>query len=289
MTEAVLSAPAVSKRSLPPAPLVITAALFVALFWQPFATLLRDWWQDADASHGLLLGPLAIYLAWSRGRASGARPEPRLGLALLVGAVVLRYVAGLAAELFTMRASLLLAVCALIVAQNGRRQLLHWWLPLGLLALSIPIPALILNTVALPLQLKASQLGASLLEARDVPVQLAGNVILLPGRQLFVTEACSGLRSLTALAALGLLVGGLWLRTPMARIALLAAAVPVAMLLNGLRVFLTGFLVHFVNPAWAEGFLHWSEGWAMFVVAFAILGGGAWLCAKVEARILRPA
>jgi EpsI family protein len=32
---------------------------------------------------------------------------------------------------------------------------------------------------------------------RHVPVRLAGNVIQLPGRTLFVTEACSGLRSLT--------------------------------------------------------------------------------------------
>lgn len=284
MTEAVLA-----RRETTRAPLVLTAALFVLLFWQPFATLLRDWWQDADASHGLLLGPLAAYLAWSRGRAAGARPEPGLGLGLLIAAVALRYVSGLAAELFTMRASLLLAVSGLIVAQNGLRQLRHWWLPFGLLALSIPVPALILNTIALPLQMEASQLGASLLQARDVPVQLAGNVILLPGRQLFVTEACSGLRSLTALLALGLLVGGLWLRTPAARIAILFVAVPVAMLLNGLRVFLTGFLVYFVDASWAEGFLHWSEGWAMFAVAFAILGGIAWLAARLEARLARPA
>jgi exosortase len=265
------------------APQVVTAALFLVLFWQPLTTLVRDWWHDPDASHGLLLGPLALYLAWSRGRAPDAQAQPRLGLLLLLGAVALRYLSGLAAELFTMRSSLLLAAIALVVTYAGMRQLRHWWLPLGLLALSIPIPAVILNTIALPLQLKASQFGAALLEARDVPVRLAGNVIQLPGRSLFVTEACSGLRSLTALAALGLLIGGLWLRTPAARVLLLMSAIPVAMLLNGLRVFLTGFLVHFVDPAWAEGFLHVSEGWALFVVAFAILGATAWLFAKFEA------
>jgi len=183
-----------------------------------------------------------------------------------------------------MRASLLLATAGLVVGYAGVRQLSHWWLPLALLALSIPIPAVILNTIALPLQLKASQFGAALLAARDVPVQVAGNVIHLPGRSLFVTEACSGLRSLTALAALGLLIGGLWLQGPMARVLLLASTVPVAMLLNGLRVFLTGFLVYFVHPKWADGFLHYSEGWALFVAAFAILGGIALILARFEAR-----
>ena len=51
------------------------------------------------------------------------------------------------------------------------------------------------------------------------------------------------------------------------------AAIPVAVALNGLRVFLTGFLVYFVDPALGTGFMHLSEGWVVFVVAFAILGG----------------
>jgi exosortase len=287
VTGAALSAarPVVRPRWLAIAPHVTTAALFIVLFWQPFATLLRDWWTDPDASHGLLLGPLAVYLAWSRGRATNSTAQPALGFALLAAAVVVRYLSGLAAELFTMRASLLMAAAALVVTYVGVRQLRHWWLPGALLALSVPIPDVILNTIAFPLQLKASQLGAALLATRDVPVTLNGNVIQLPGRSLFVTEACSGLRSLTALAALGLLIGGLWLRTAAARSALLLAALPVAVLLNGLRVFLTGFLVYFVSPAWSEGFLHYSEGWTLFVVAFAILGAVAWILTRVEQRL----
>ena len=290
MTEATLSTRINTAPLLRDAvPHIATATAFVLLFWEPLTTLGRDWWNDPDASHGLLLGPLAIYLAWSRGRAPNAQPQRVLGLGMLFVAVLMRYGSGLAAELFTMRASLLLAIAAFVVMVAGVQQLRHWWLPAALLALSIPIPAVVLNTVALPLQFKASQFGAAMLEARDVPVRLAGNVIHLPGRSLFVTEACSGLRSLTALAALGVLIGGLWLQGPFTRLALLAAALPVAMLLNGLRVFLTGFLVHFVDPAWAEGFLHYSEGWALFVVAFAILGGIAWLLARFERRLARTA
>lgn len=125
-------------------------------------------------------------------------------------------------------------------------------------------------------------MGARLLELRQVPVVLAGNVIHLPGRSLFVTEACSGLRSLTALLALGVLIGGLWLASTWGRVLLVVAAVPVALVLNGLRVFLTGFLVYFVSPQLGDGFLHLTEGWVIFVIAFVILGGVAWLVSRGE-------
>jgi exosortase len=250
-------------------------------------TLGQDWWSNPDAGHGLLLFPVAVWLAWKRGLVAEPRPQHALGLALLVGAVVLRYLSGLAAELFTMRMSLVGAAMGLVVYLYGVRQLLRWWLPALLIILSVPLPAVVLGSLALPLQLKASQWGAALLELRHVPVRLAGNVIQLPGRTLFVTEACSGLRSLTALIALGLMVAGLWLRTPWSRVILILLAIPVAMVLNAVRVFLTGFLTFYVDPRLAEGFMHYSEGWVIFVVGLAILGALAVVLAALEKRLRR--
>lgn len=268
-----------------PAPLLVAGPAFLVLFWQPLTSLARDWWTDPDSAHGLLLFPVALFLMWRRGRAEGARPQPLLGVVVLVAAVVLRYLSGLAAELFTMRLSLIGGLLGLTIFWLGLRQVLHWWLPLALLGLSIPLPDVLTGTLALPLQRKASALGALMLSARHVPVRLAGNVLHLPGRSLFVTEACSGLRSLTALLALGLMIGGIWLRSWWGRGALIAAAIPVAVALNGVRVFLTGFLMYFVSPAFGLGVMHYSEGWVIFVAAFAILGGVAWLVAAAEHRL----
>lgn len=266
------------------APVAITAILFALLFAQPFSTLVRDWWSDPDAGQGLLLFPVACYLAWRRGWIRAAAPQPVLGLTLLAGAVLLRYLAGLAAEPFTMRLSMLAACCGLLVHALGLAQLRRWWLPVSLVALSIPLPAVVTGSLALPLQLKASQLGATLLASRHVPVALSGNVIHVPGHTLFVTEACSGLRSLSALLSLGVLTGGLWLATSWARATLVLAAIPVAILLNGVRIFLTGFLVFFVDPALGDGFMHYSEGWAIFLVAFAILAALAKALHLIESR-----
>jgi len=268
------------------APALGAALAFGTLFWQPLGTLVREWWTDPEAGHGLLLAPVALVLAWRRGRAPTAAAQPALGLALLAAAVLLRYASGLAAESFTMRLSALGAAGGLAVFHGGLPQLRHWWLPTALLALAVPLPAVVLGSAALALQLKASQLGAALLELRHVPVQLSGNVIHLPGQSLFVTEACSGLRSLTALLSLGVLMGGLWLRSVPGRVLVVFLAIPVAMLLNGVRIFLTGFFAYFVSPSLAEGIMHYSEGWGMFLVAFTCLGLVAWATARVEARVL---
>lgn len=269
-------------RIKPSPPLIAAAIAFLILFWSPIVTLGRDWWSDPDAGHGLLLGPVALYLAWKSGVHEAARGQPRLGLAILGFAVLVRYLSSLAAELFTMRGSMVLAIAGLVVYAWGVRQVIRWWLPFTLIVLSIPLPSVVLGSLALPLQFKATQMGAALLEWRQVPLRLSGNVLQLPGRTLFVTEACSGLRSLTALLALGVLIAGLWLRLPVLRVLLVLLAIPIAVLLNGVRVFLTGFLVHFVDPRMGDGFMHMTEGWVMFVIAFALLGGIAWLLIQAE-------
>lgn len=270
-----------------PVPLLIAGLAFLVAFGEPMVTLGRDWWSNPEAGHGLLLFPVALWLGWKKGLVETPDPSPRLGMAILVASVVLRYLSGLAAELFTMRLSLLGATAGLIVYTLGWRQILRWWLPFLLILLSVPLPEVILGSLALPLQFQASKWGAALLEMRHVPVRLAGNVLYLPGRSLFVTEACSGLRSLTALLALGILIGGLWLRFPVSRVALVVAAIPVAMVLNAVRIFLTGFFVYFVDPKLAEGIMHLMEGWVMFVLAFMILAVLAWFLTTVEAFAMR--
>jgi exosortase len=263
-----------------------TIVSYIALFAEPMANTGRAWWNDPDAGHGLLLAPLAFWLAYRKGIVPASRPQPLIGVATILIAIAMRYVAALAAEAFVGRAAMCVALVGLVVWAWGLRQLLHWWLPLALLALSMPLPEIIIGALALPLQFQASELGAALLSTRGIPVHLDGNVIRLPGHDLFVTEACSGLRSLTALLSLGVLLGGLLLKHPVSRTVIILLSIPVAVLVNGVRVFATGFLVAFVNPALAEGFSHITEGWLLFLVAFAILGGISWVVLKAERRLL---
>jgi exosortase len=273
--------------SLGKIPIAFTAVAFLALFAEPAVLLVKDWWNLPEAGHGLLLAPVAYWLAWRAGIRPDVTPNRALGIAMLAVAVIIRYVSGLAAEQFTMRESMVLALAALTVYHYGVRQVHALWLPFILLALSVPLPELVTQALALPLQFKASQMGAALLESRHVPVLLTGNVIRMPGRELFVTEACSGLRSLTALLSLGVLMGGMMLRYPISRILLVALAIPVAIIINGVRVFLTGFLVYFVNPSLGEGFIHLTEGWLLFLFSFSAIGFVTWTLALSERQVTR--
>jgi exosortase len=265
-------------------PIALTVAAFVFLFEQPFVLLVKDWWNIPEDGHGLLLAPVAVWLAWKAGIKQDAAPNRALGIGILVFAVLLRIAAGLAAELFTMRASIVIALVGLTVYQYGVRQVLHWWLPFVLGALAVPLPELVTQALALPLQFRASRMGAALLHFRGIPVRLDGNVIRIPGHELFVTEACSGLRSLTALLSVGVLMSALVLDTASARLVLVLLAIPIAIVVNGIRVFFTGFLVYFVSPAFGDGFMHLTEGWLLFLVSLSLLGAFAWLESKVESR-----
>ena len=273
-------------------PGVVTATLFVALYFQTAIDLAVDWWTLPEAGHGLLLAPVAIWFAWKSGIRPGAKPNIVLGSALLLLAIAVRCAAGLAADIFSTRVSMMMVIAGLTVYRYGFRQLLHWWLPFVLGGLSIPLPELITQAIALPLQFRASRMGASLLEMRDVPVLLSGNIIRIPGHELFVTEACSGLRSLTALLSVGVLMGAVVLTTLVARVSLLLIAIPIAIAINGVRVFLTGFLVFFVSPSLGEGFMHLTEGWLLFLVSLGSLAIVAaisrWIEVRVQSR-LRPA
>ncbi|HRP07956.1 MAG TPA: exosortase/archaeosortase family protein [Gemmatimonadales bacterium] len=269
------------------APILLGVIGFVAIFADPISGLTRQWMDDPDAGHGLLLFPVSLWLAWQAGVRREAAPDVRLGTAAIAAAVLNRALGGLAAEFFTQRFSIWLALVGIVIFVWGFRQVLHWWLPITLLALSIPLPATITNSLAVPLQFQASRLGTALIEWREIPVRLSGNVIDIPGQRLFVAEACSGLRSLTALISLGVLIGGMWLTTLPGRVALLLLAIPVAIALNAVRIFLTAFLMYFVSPELGSGFMHKSEGWAMFVLALGALAVVAAVVVWVERRITR--
>jgi exosortase len=257
---------------------------FLLLFQETIKDLLVDWANDPDYGHGLLLLPIAIYLAWRSRLLGDWTPSRIAGSVILAAAVALFWLGTIAAEFFTRRFAVLLALFGLVVYYRGWHQARAWWLPFGLLLVTIPIPEVVLNTITLPLQLLASRVAVGLLQFRHVPAELAGNIILLPGTELFVAEACSGLRSLSALVGMSLLMGGTLLTTVRGRAILLLLAVPAALAANALRVFLTGYLVYYVGPQAAEGMLHQSAGIGVFLLALGFVAAGMSLLRRLEVR-----
>src|SRR5689334_6768348 len=96
-------------------PWIATAVAFAVLFAKPIYLLARDWWTMPEAGHGLLLAPVAIWMAWRSGIGPDAKPNRTLGITLLLLAIAVRTASGLAAELFTMRGSVVIALAGITV------------------------------------------------------------------------------------------------------------------------------------------------------------------------------
>jgi exosortase len=158
-----------------------------------------------------------------------------------------------------------------VVQLYGWRHLRVGLFPLCLLALAIPVPALVFNQVAFPMQLMASQFGVATLEAMGVPAVREGNIIQLQRATLEVAEACSGIRSLISLGTLALVYGYLGRQAMPARAAVALAVLPVVIVANGLRVAGAGVVAHTWGPQAASGFLHSFSGWLFFGCAVLML------------------
>lgn len=264
--------------------LAVTGVTFLACFLPAIVALARQWFEVSDAAHGLLIAPVAVWLAWRTGLVPKLHPAPWTGSAIIAAAVVLFVLGRVAGVATAPSVALMTAIGGLTVWYAGWRQVLAWWLPFVLLALTIPLPESLIAWMTLPLQGIAAKMGAAMLASRHIPVLLSGNVIRLPGHTLFVSEACSGLRSLTALVSMAILVGALFIRKPVMRVLMLALTVVLAVLVNGLRVFLSGFMVFFIDPKLGEGFMHLTEGYLLFLVSLAILALLTWSFVAIERR-----
>jgi exosortase len=235
------------------------------------ASLVGSWLHEPGASHGLLIPPLALYLAWMRRKFTldqPAKPDNR-GLWLLGIACLIYLVGRLGAELFLSRFSLLVLLAGLTWTFWGMARLRTLLFPFLLLITMIPLPALLYNRLAVPLQLMASQVSTAIAQTMGVSLYRDGNIITLAHVSLGVAEACSGLHSLAALMVGSLLLGFLYCSQTLPRTVLFLLSVPIAIGVNVLRVTGTALLADY-QPELAMGFYHSFSSWLIFLVGFGL-------------------
>jgi exosortase len=275
-----------------------------------FVKLSRDWWNDENYSHGLLIPFIIGYILWTQRDklvAATSRPATFLGGAAVLIALVALWAGVAGAELYTQRLSLVLLLAGITIYFWGFKLLEFVLVPLSLLFLAIPIPAIIFNKIAFPLQLFASRCAVWSMSLLGIPVLRQGNVIELKPlnsfttKKLEVVEACSGIRSLMTLITLALVfayfthprsnndgprsLGGLLRSYGFWRSAIIVcSALPIAILTNALRVSGTGVLAHYYGTQVADGFFHEFSGWVVYIVAFLMLFGFGWIVDRFRPR-----
>jgi exosortase len=256
--------------------LVVALAALIAWLYAGIARgLVVQWITSPDASYGLILSGVAAVLVWRR----RGLLTPQIDYPIASAAALLTIACGcamllaglVAADLFITRTSFVVVCGGLVWFLAGHQAARAMATPLVLLLLAIPLPELLVNAITLPLQLIASSLAEVTLTAAGVPVFRDGNVLELPAVTLQVAEACSGLRSAVSLTCVGMLLAWTSRASIPRRAMLIAAAVPIAVVANGLRIAATGIASEAWGPAAARGSWHEVTGWITFVVSLAAL------------------
>jgi exosortase len=220
---------------------------------------------------------LALWLKPALARVS--RRRDARGLALL-GASFALFVAGfLSATPTAIGIAVVGAVAGGALALRGAEALRTLAFPVGYLLFMVPLPHSLVDPLIAQLRLLTTALAVRLLQLFALPVMHEGNVVVLPQERLFVAEACSGINSLLALLPAAILLGYFRQRRG-ARIALVAAVVPIALFWNLVRLLGTTLAALELpnQPAVTGGPLHELAGLLTFALGcLSLIGVDAWV------------
>ena len=251
----------------------ILAGAFILLFFHTFVDLVRDWNDNPNFSHGFLIPVITAYMIWHKKEELLKEPvKPNfLGLPVILAGMALHIVGNIGAEFFTMRFAIVVTALGLSILLFGPRISLIIIVPIAYLLFMIPIPAIIWNKIALPLQLFAAELTTRVVQAIGITILREGNVLHLANTTLEVVDACSGLRSLTSLLALCAAFAYIAPMKLISKWILFFAAIPIAILVNIIRLTFTAIMARRFGAQVAEGFLHDMSGLLIFVLAFVLV------------------
>jgi exosortase len=244
-----------------------------AIYAQIFQGLYLDWLNDENYSHGFLVPVISGYFIWqNREELAELSTRPaNSGLFIILFSLAVLFVGVAAQEHYSMRSSFIFLLAGIIVFLLGWQWLKSLTLPVGFLFFMIPLPYIIYDAISFPLKLFVTKFSVISLKLMGVVVLREGNIIMFPQTVLEVADACSGLRSLMSLLALGVALAVFSQQKISRRVLLVVFTVPIAVATNMLRVIGTGFLAQHYGAAAAEGFFHEFAGMAVFVLAMVLL------------------
>jgi exosortase len=253
---------------------VLLAAVFCILFFSALRELLLDWSIDPNYNHGFLIPLISAYLIWKKRKKLQCmifQPAFGKGIALLCCAMSLFIVANAGAEWFLTRAAMLLCIIGLVIYFGGKTLFCELWFPLLYLGFMIPLPYVIYYRLTFPLQQLASFSAFHTMQWFGIPSLREGNILHFAGYSLEIIEACSGLRSIMVLMALGALVAYMAVLPSRLRWLLFLVTIPIAVLANILRLAIIAALGIFWSPEIAKSFLHESSGILVFLCGLFML------------------
>lgn len=251
---------------------------FLALFVFAIVNLAEQTWNTEAGAHGPIVLATGVWLLFHNGlRKDRLRPERGYGwLGGIALAVVLGgYAFGRAYDFISIEvASLYAAFLVIFVRMFGFEEVKRQAFPLFYLGFTVPPPGWLIDQVTAPLQTFVSMAATAVMAGFDYPILRQGVVMIVGPYQLMVENACAGMNSIVGLTAISLLYIYLMRRASFAYAAMLTLLIlPVAVLVNVIRVCALVFITYRFGDAAAQGFMHATTGLVLFGLAVFIIFG----------------
>jgi exosortase len=252
----------------------LLACAFAWSYWPTLVSLVQTWDREPDYSHGFLVVPFAAVLLWMRrDRFPGLSGRLAwVGLLGIAASIALRYI-GAKYFLAPVDAWSMLPWIAGAVWFLAGPRVCWWCLPaVVFLWFMVPLPFRAERMLSLPLQTIATQSSCWVLQTLGQEAIPVGHTILLGSVRLEVEQACSGLRIFVGIGALSVAYVMAIRQAWWQKLAMLASAVPVALIANALRVVITVILYRYASDEAAKKFSHDAAGWVTTLLAAVLFG-----------------
>jgi len=271
---------------------IIFSGIFL-LYFPVLHGLVADWNSNDNYSHGFFIPFISAYMVWTRReKLSRILTAPSVwGLVLVLLGLTELVLGYIGAEFFLKRTSLILVISGAVIFVLGFQYLKALVIPISYLLFMIPLPAIIWNKIAFPMQLFSSYLAENVVNAMGFSILRQGNVLFLPDTTLEVVDACSGLRSLMTMFALSAFLAWQSRLSIYRKWILFLSAAPIAIVSNVIRLSITVMLASFYGSDIAQGFLHEFSGFVTFSVGIMMLIGvnyllGQWKKSEIVKGVL---
>ncbi len=253
---------------------------------------------DDAYTHILLILPLSAALIYldskymdSKALRIDPQSSPRLGAALLVLAVLIGGYArwGMGATAADVRLSLgTLALVtwwiASVILCFGVRTFYLFLFPLCFLFWMVPVPEFVLSRIVEFLQQQSALAARIMFQAIGVPVTRDGIMLSIPNLDIEVARECSSIRSSLMLVVTTMVLAHLFLRSWWRKALLIAAAIPLSVAKNGLRIVTIAELGTRVDPGFLTGKLHHHGGIIFFGISVVAVVAVLWILRRSEFR-----
>jgi exosortase len=251
--------------------IAVLSALLAYSYW-PGLLNAQASWSNPQYSHGWIvpLFSVALLFWWRRPVEAVTLSARVVGLLILVASFALRLLAAryriVTIDMYTFVPALL----GVFLLAGGWGMFRWAWAPIVFLIFMYPLPDEATRYLLGPLQTLATMVSTFALQTLGLDAYREGNQIVLGELHLGVVDACSGLRMLTIFMALSVALALVGEREWWENLVILASAIPIALIVNAVRITVTG-VMYTVNPDIAEKIFHDWAGYFMMPMALGML------------------